>query len=523
MHQVIAMLLMMLPLCVHAQGGDIRRGNCTPGLSDETAGQTRGQRRALSNINTDWDPNRIYCQPVVLIAFKDCDFSMEHPREYYDSVFNEPGFNKGKGPGCVADYYREQSGGMLNLKFDVFGPYKINQSAKPNPNANADTAEYGTEAMIEATQLWIAEDTERQHKDYDWNGDMNINQVIYINAGYSGNQDHVKSYGHIWPNTGSFPARGIIQTYDDYWVRNYTISAEKQVTDRSWGIGTICHEFTHSLGLPDIYPTGTGAGFSMVDEWDLMDGGNFTNGGWCPPNFSGLERMLMGWQSPIELTEPTTIHDMKPLSEGGPVYMIRHTDKEYLLLENRQWSGWDVLLPGQGLAVFHVCYDATRWKRNWVNNSTIQRGYQLVYADNLDYDDWDTIIGSGNNPYVDGRNRHLGSAAYPWATDSTDFVNDCLDDNSTPPSLMYNTNQAGSRLLSKAISNIRVADDGTVSFDFMGGDPEDIEELEMPADLRPVAVYDLSGHCVGSRLESQRPGLYIIRYANGTTRKVFKR
>jgi hypothetical protein len=287
-------------------------------------------------------------------------------------------------------------------------------------------------------------------------------------------------------------------------------------------VGTICHEFTHSLGLPDIYPTIGSAGYSMVDEWDLMDGGNFTKSGWCPPNYSGLERMLMGWQTPIELTEPTTIRGMLPLSEGGPVYMVRHTDSEFYLLENRQWTGWDKYLPGKGLAVFHVCYDSSRWRANTVNNNTNRRGYQLVCADNLDYDAWDEIIGVGVNPYASGHNRHLSTAAYPWTTDSTDFVNDCLDDNSTPASLMYLNNQAGSKNLSKSITNIQIADDGTVSFDFMGGDPTDIVDSPMLSTVTraPIAIFDLSGR----QVTSQRPGqIYIIRYSDGTTRKVVKR
>ena len=51
-----------------------------------------------------------------------------------------------------------------------------------------------------------------------------------------------------------------------------------------------------------------------------MDGGNFTNYGWCPPDYSPLEKMLFGWLTPEELTGPTTIKDMKPQIDGGPVY-----------------------------------------------------------------------------------------------------------------------------------------------------------------------------------------------------------
>ncbi len=496
MRKIVWTILIMLPLCVKAQSGGILHGNCTPDIAN--AQTTRGGQRHLPTPNASWDPERIYRQAVVLFSFADKDFSMENPREFYDSIFNMSGYNKGVGPGCVADYFREQSGGLLNLQFDVYGPYKITRNAKSGSSPN-----YGYEDIKEATKLWLAEDTLRQYRDYDWNDDKYLDQVIYINAGYAGNQSSDVCKGCIWPNTSSMSNH---QTPDGFMVQHYSCSAELTTSNRSWGIGTICHEFSHSLGLPDIYPTATGAGYSMVDEWDLMDGGNFTNGGWCPPNYSGLERWLMGWQTPEELTEPASIRNMKPLSEGGPVYMVSHTDDEYYLLENRQWTRWDARLPGRGLVVFHVVYNASKWRSNMVNNTKTQRGYQLVHADSLDYDAWDAIIG-GKNPYVSGHNRYLSTSAYPWTTDSTDFVNDQLTDTSTPPSLMYDNNEAGSKYLSKAITNIRVSDDGLVSFDFMGGDLARVSPIEEWHDKGDAPWYSLQGHRLSS--EPLRKGLYI--------------
>ena len=518
MRKIIALLLLAFPLCVLAQRGDVVKGGCTPGLSENDGAMTRGARRSLQPIHTDWNPQKVYRQPVVLFTFADKDFSMEHPRETYDSIFNYPGYNRGSGPGCVADYFREQSGGMLNIQFDVYGPYKVTQNAKRNANANSDTQEFGTYAMLDATEKWIASDTQRQHKDYDWYGKGEVTQTIYIYAGYSGNQAYDACYGCIWPNSSQFSSYLAITTHDGYLIRNYTCSGEMRYRgNQLYGIGTICHEFTHCLGLPDIYPTNRNMGYSMVDEWDLMDGGNYIDSGWCPPNYSGLERMLMGWQSPIELTEPTTITSMKPLSEGGPVYLVRHTNSEYYLLENRQWTGWDALLPGRGLVVFHVDYDNSSWVSNMLNNNKTHRRYQLVTADNLDYDAWDAIIGDGDDR-ANGHNLHLSTAAYPWTTDSTDYVNDRLTDTSEPPSLMYNSNSAGSLFLSKAITNIRVSDDGLVSFDFMGGDPTGINDIKV-AGFKIQECYDLQGRRVDN---PQQGNLYIVRTPQGIRKRLYR-
>ena len=78
-----------------------------------------------------WDASRIYKQMVILVEFSDFSFNREDPREVYDKIFNEPGYNERDGAGCVADYFREQSGGLFNLQFDVYGPVKVSSKAQP--------------------------------------------------------------------------------------------------------------------------------------------------------------------------------------------------------------------------------------------------------------------------------------------------------------------------------------------------------------------------------------------------------
>ena len=103
---------------------------------------TRAEMYALPEP-MDFDPQTTYRQPVVLISFKDRDFSMDDPKGYYDRLFNEKGFNGGYGLGCVADYFRDQSGGRLNLQFDIYGPVKVNKNASGH-GANY----YGSEITV---------------------------------------------------------------------------------------------------------------------------------------------------------------------------------------------------------------------------------------------------------------------------------------------------------------------------------------------------------------------------------------
>ena len=458
----------LLSSVVSAQTGEIIKGDCTPDLFDDGVAGARGGQlpRRLPPINSLWDSTRVYRQAVILISFSDTDFKFENPRETYDSMFNYKGFNKRKGPGCVADYFREQSGGLFNIQFDVYGPVKVSEKSQPYSNPTANTRNYGKDTFVKATRALI-DSLDVDFTPYDWDDDGYVNQVIYVYAGITGNQNKEASYGHIWPNTGSFST----VKANGKSIANYTASAELWVNGSSCGIGTILHEFTHSLGLPDIYPTAPSAGYSVVDEWDLMDGGNFINYGWCPPSYSPVEKMLLGWLQFVDLEKPTSVRGMKPLSEGGVVYRIQHTAKEWLLLENRQQEGWDAGVPGKGLLVFHVSYDKYSWGNNNVNNDKTKRKFELIHADNMDYDAWDTYLRSWAKPVQYANSGHMNSnylrtSPYPWSTDSTAFVNDSLTNYSVPKAEMINAVD-GSNLLSKPITNIVQHDDGTIDFDFM--------------------------------------------------------
>lgn len=494
-------LFISLPLSAYGQ----QRYCCTPNMSQ--VARTRG---LLDYPNTDWDPNRIYRQPVILITFKDCDFSMPDPVDFYSRILNEPGYNEGAGPGCLADYFREQSEGLFNLQFDIYGPVQVDTIARGNGKTN-----YGEYVVRMATKA-VAR-TGVDFSPYDWNGDGQVNQVIYIAAGFCGNQ--VKT-GYIWPNTGGlYPS---VRMGGNVVVNFASISCELWRDATSCGIGTICHEFTHCLGIPDIYPTVSNEGFSVVDEWDIMDGGNYTNKGWCPPNFSALEKMLLGWKSPVELTDETVITGMKPVSEGGDTYIIRNPgyEDEFYLIENRQQSGWDYASPGNGLLIFHVDYDRELWSSNKVNTSRYHYRYNLFNADGKVYSDWDPRgDGSDWSKYTMDdwmRNRYLSTSTFPYRNDS--LTVDQLTDDSDPAATLFNKNIDGSLFMSKPITGIQMSADGTISFSF-----NTHTAINRPSDAvspKPVAYYDLNGRRLPSAPSGS--GIYLLRYSDGTTRKVVR-
>jgi M6 family metalloprotease-like protein len=85
------------------------------------------------------------------------------------------------GQGCVADYFRDQSAGRLNLVFDIYGPVKIDKGVLSHYYYDD-----GWEDMRKALEL-LPETTDADFSVYDWNGDGQANEVVFVAAGLIGN------------------------------------------------------------------------------------------------------------------------------------------------------------------------------------------------------------------------------------------------------------------------------------------------------------------------------------------------
>lgn len=427
-----------------------------------------GTTRSLS-LKQNWDASRIYRQIVLLVQYADESFTMDEPQTYYNNLFNVTSSNTRGGVGCVADYFRDQSNGRFNLQFDVYGPIEVSQSGV---NSSAEV-NFGYPACREA----IRKAVDSLHVDfslYDWDSDNTIEQIVFVMAGYGANGGDPKTAHYVWPNTDVMNER----ITDHLLVNCFTISAEKWFSDELCGIGTICHEFSHCLGLPDLYPI-DGSVYSAVDEWDLMDGGNYAVWGWCPPNYSAFEKYLLGWLSLEEITGPVSVSALKPVADGGKAYkIVKQRDGDeggeaFYVLENRQQEGWDRYLPGKGLVIVYVNYDRWLWQQNHVNESS-KYCYHLVSADGMNYQAWDQYLKDhALDSYIDTVNRlwnrHLSTAAYPLVSE-TQEVRDC-------------------DALPMPVTHIQMADDGTVSFEVVASAIDTVVEASKNDDH----WYDLQG------------------------------
>jgi hypothetical protein len=150
------------------------------------------------------------------------------------------------------------------------------------------------------------------------------------------------------------------------------------------GIGTICHEFGHVLGLPDFYDTdyeGSGGESAHPDNWSTMSGGSYLNNSRTPVAYTLFERYMLGWAMPTVINGAGALR-LEVLEKANTGYRINSgVKKEFFILENRQKTKWDYFLPGHGMLVYRVDSTNTNvWEMNQVNVNPKHNYFELLRA-----------------------------------------------------------------------------------------------------------------------------------------------
>lgn len=461
---------------------------------------------------------------VILAAFSDKSFSKGDDAivKFYDEVLNQEGYSQNGAAGSVHDYFKDMSRGEFDLTFDIVGPVKVSKSATyyggPSPiMGGADhIGEFITEAIKKAD-----EKCDIDWKKYDWDDDGEVEQVFVLYAGYG--QATGGPTGTIWPNAwtldealqnndgnGGFSIDGV-------FINQYACSNELYLDSGTvpMGLGVFCHEFSHCMGLPDMYDTNYGSTPTMGD-WDLLAGGSY-NGpqgiGWCPAGWTSYERAYAGWLELTELKAGDIIKGMTSLEEAdGKAYVIyndNHKD-EYYLLENHKGMGWDKYTPENGLLIIHVDYDKDLFDNNIVNSKgefTPAEGYDRYFTnDHPRMAPFSRVRSIQNDTYF-----------YTYPMDAPRGVVDSLTDTSKPAAELYNALADGSKLMGKPVYNIEKDDDGNISFTFMTKEKETdaIQDIAMAEDATgDDTVYDITGKKAGRIADIKsgklKAGIYII-------------
>ena len=395
---------------------------------------------------------------IILVNFKDKSFTAT--QSDFNKLANQVNYKSGNYQGSMYDYFYAQSEGQFRLTFDVVGPYTVSQNCSYyGGNDSNDNDKYPAKMVIEALQL--AND-DVDFSDYDWDNDGEVDQVYVVYAG-KGEADG-GSDDTIWPHEWQLSSAkqygdgSGAQTLDGVKIDTYACGGEQNgQTGATAGIGTMCHEFSHCLGYPDFYDTDYSGGQGM-GYWDLMDGGSYNDDGYQPAGYTSYERWVAGWKEPIELVNTQTISNMAALqTTGSNTYVIynKGNRNEYYLLENRQKTGWDASLPGAGLLILHVDYDATVWSNNEPNDDPSHQRMTWIAADNnyqyttQNNTKYYTFSGMANDPFPYGSVNAFGK-------------------NTTPAATLYNKNSDNTYYLDSSVENITQNSNGTISFNFVG-------------------------------------------------------
>ena len=489
---------------------------------------------------------------ILLVNFKDVKFRKKHDVALYENIANTPGYTDSNGfKGSVADYFRDQSHDQFELTFDVVGPVTVSKRVKYYGENDKDGIDKRAEDLvIEAVKL--AKDLVEDWRKYDWDDDGEVDQVMIIYAG-EGEADG-GSEDTIWPHEWELNiVEKDFEIVNGIRINTYAVANEGYESEDHFcinGIATICHEFSHCLGLNDMYDIGY-SGLYGMNAWSLMDSGTYNGDGFVPCGYTSYEKYSIGWLDPIELTEAQSVSDMKALTESDDVYIIRneaHPD-EYYLLENRQQQGWDVYTPANGMLILHVDYDPDIWYYNLINSfNDGSNGYPkndhqrctIFHADGVDrtgvlyakmdemHEYYDAAYTEREadkyldkyNALLDQYNADIIGDVYPQAG------NNQLTNTSLPRAFLYNKNYDGRKLMNIAITDITQNADGTIAFNFapdnsgekegdntVYGDspviPDAIRTVETK-DHMATRIFTLDGRYVGSDYRKLGRGLYIV-------------
>jgi immune inhibitor A len=457
---------------------------------------------------------------VILASFSDLDFVETDPKQAFYDMANKEGYNVNGAVGSVHDYFTACSRGQFDLTFDVVGPYKAPQTMAYYGRNSSTRNDVNVRELIQFAVKSAENDAD--FTQYDWDGDGEVDQVYVVYAGYG--EASGASSNTIWPHESQLGHNGWYDNrvlVDGKYVNTYSCGSELSGTSGTVmdGISTMCHEFSHCMGLPDFYDTtansgNTSANYAM-DMWDLMAAGTSAANGIIPPLYTGYERNFCGWLDyrVLDPSSPCKVTSLKSLGYGGDVYQIKNpgNENEYYLLENRNgYDKWDTWLSSSymgstfcGLLITHVTFDQSRWSNNTVNKTG--EAYQCMTIFHCDNSEATTTYKNGT--YYINEAEYRGDM-YPYSGKNY------FDDTATPADALNTANTDGSYLMHTQLSSISTRN-RFVDFRFMGGTtawPGTVSGIsDVNADSQTVngKVYNVNGQFVGMSMDGLQKGIYI--------------
>lgn len=331
---------------------------------------------------------------MLAIDFTNVKHNNAHSTSYLDGM--------GDGPNSLNSYYYNASYGRVNVSSSCYGWYNSTRTLQyyGTPSGNNHDSTNMDSLVTEAVN---AANADVDFSRYDQNSDGWVDYLMIVHAG--DDQATSGNANDIWSHEGYDFEQ---PTVDGKRVGYYIMVAE------SSPMGVMAHEFGHLLGLPDLYDTDytqSGGETDGAGLWDIMAAGSFLNAGDTPSLISAWTRVQLGWANVITVSANTDGIILWNAAQCSTVLRMNIPDhpREYFLLENREKTGYDAYLPGEGLLIWHI--DESRGTINY-NNLEVTPGKKRVTLEEA----------HGGRQDLDFADYNLGDARDPWSNDPAGFT-----------------------------------------------------------------------------------------------------
>ena len=452
---------------------------------------------------------------TILAAFQDVGFIVNEPVQAFDQYLNgdtqvDLGNMNKLNVASVRQYFETCSHRQFSPQFDVVGPVvlpkKMSYYGGSNSSGSDDKfSEFCKDAMNQAKELvpdW---------SQYDNDGDNRIELVCIIFAGYGQNQGGGDST--LW-------AKASVQNQkldNKLSITRFNCSPELFTPikgdnyDYSQfinGTGVFIHEFSHCMGLPDLYATNKSGYVNNqgMETYSIMDYGLYNYNGFAPCPYTAWEQEVMGWTE-IEEIRPIAnsqqqIADLLPLIEGGTAYKVVNADndRDFIVMENVQQQGLNKRSDGHGLLVYHVDYPYT--SVNMTDSPNNNPGHPSV-----------AVVPSGGliiSSYLRGTNKQYTRTQWEESLQAVPFPGTksvvSLTNQMQLPNYCFWSGKTAKTTGFMLSGITEDTESGTVTFTVAPEDPVGISLITSPTLKGEGSVYDLQGR----KVMNPTSGLYIM-------------
>ena len=320
---------------------------------------------------------------VILAQYSDVKF--KHSKSNFADLLNKNGYSYNGAVGSAKQYFDDQFEGTVNFEFTVSDIVTLSNSMAYYGANDKDGYDKKPEDMVvEACQKL---DGSIDFSIYDDDNDGIIDNVFIFFAGED--EANGASEDCIWSHSWYVKSgAGKTVVLDGKTLDCYACTSELNYDKDLAGIGTFCHEYSHTFGLPDFYDTDyDDAGGWAAGLWlstSLMDGGNMNNNDNTPPYYNAIEREILGLAKPVVL-ENDGVYTLSPIQDNLVYRLDTDKDDEYYLFECRSNNGWDKHIGGNGMLIYHID-KTTRYLTRWTEDNTVNAFQSHQCADLIEAD-----------------------------------------------------------------------------------------------------------------------------------------